>query len=254
MVVTTTGVGFSLLALGLTFCGLRFFPAFQNIGGSRGKSRIGVLISAMLLSNALTLGILATGAFFFAENPEALYRFLLVSHVPLAVAGILGVYTVFYIFHPLVSPWPAVTAVSLLGILVIVLTVITHPLPFVDTSGAIDWNTSRILAIFLSYLIFIPMGVELSIFIPTLLQSKSREVKIISFVVVILASMGIVNTFVRFLLPDIAPEGFRSRGLDMMFTLMGLLFIGVFLLPPEVIKWISKRTLREKGEKISANI
>lgn len=248
MIATTTGIGFSLLSLGLAFCGLRFFRAFQKMGSpTQAGSKIGILLSAMFLSNALTLAILATGAFFFAGSPETLYILLLISHVPLAFAGVLGVYTVFYILHPLVSPWPAVAAVSLLGMIVILLTIVTHPLPFIDASGAIDWNMSRLLAIFLSYLIFVPMGAGLSIFIPTFLQAKSREIRIISFVIVVLASMGIANTFVRFLLPDIAPDAFRTRGLDMMFTFMGLIYISVFLLPPGIIKRVSSWASRIKS-------
>jgi hypothetical protein len=241
MVVTTTGIGFSLLALGLAFCGLRFFRAFQKLGDARKGSIIGMLLSTMFLNNALTLGILAAGAFFFSQNSEVLYTLLLLSHFPLGLAAALSAYLAVYINFPSVSPWPATVAASMLGIAVIILTIITHPLPFTNVSGGIEWNMSRLLAMVLSYLTFIPMGAELVIFIPSFLRARSREVKTVSLVIVTLALIGILNMSARFLLPYSVHDSLRTRIFDGMFTVMGLAFISVFLLPPVVVKWISGR-------------
>lgn len=242
MTLTSTAIGFSLLSLGLLFCGLRFFSAFQKIGDSRAGSKTGILLSTMFFSNAITVGILGAAALFFARDSETLFRFFLVSDIPLLLTAILGIYLIFYILFPSVSPWPAVAAVSALGTSVVILTVITHPLPFMDASGGINWNTPRILAVPLSYLIFIHIASPLVIFTHAFLHTKSREVKIISMIQVVLASAGIMNISVRFLLPEgIAFDFVRTRVSDILFASIGLILIGVFVFPPILIKRVAMK-------------
>ena len=237
MTITTTGIGFSLLALGLAFCGARFFRAFQKIGGARAGNTIGVLLSLMFFSNALTVGILGAAALFFARDSEMLFRFLLASDVPLLLTAVLGVYLIFYILVPSASPWPAVGAVSLLGVAVMILTVITHPRPFMDASGGIDWNTPRILSVLLSYLIFIHIASPLIIFAHSFLHAPSREVKIVSLIQVVLASAGIITIAVRFLLPtNPVFDLVRTRASDVIFAGIGLTMIAVFTLPPILVR------------------
>lgn len=241
MIITTTAIGFSLLSLGLAFCGLRFFRAFQKIGGLRAGSKIGILLSSMFFSNAIALGVLGLGALFFAGNSEMLYRFLVMSHFPLTLTAIFNVYSVFYILFPYVSRWPAVTATAALGMAVTILTIISHPHPFIDTSGGIDWNMSRLLGALLSYLVFINVGAPLAIFIHSFLQAKSREVKVVSLTVILVSFMGIVNMFTRFLLPGgITFGSLSTRIFDAMLTVMGLILLGAFLLPSIIIAWLSR--------------
>ncbi|MBI2047681.1 MAG: hypothetical protein HYT27_00935 [Parcubacteria group bacterium] len=147
MTITTTAIAFTLSSLGLMFCGSRFFKAFQKIGGSRAGKKIGILLSILHLGFALVNGTLGIGTLFFAGNSEILYRFVLVAHFFLAITAVVGIYLVFYILFPLTSPWPGVTLAFILGIGVIILTVITHPLPFVDTGGGVDLNFSRLLSV-----------------------------------------------------------------------------------------------------------
>lgn len=250
MTITTTAIGFSLLSLGLAFCGLRFFRAFQKIGGTRSGSKIGILLSSMYLSNATTVGILALGALFFAHDPETLFRFFLVSHFAATLTSILGVYAVLYILFPLVPPWPGVGVVSALGIAVIILTVITHPLPFIDPSGGIDWNTSRALSTLLAYLIFIHIVAPLIIFTHSFLRAKSREVKVVSLILISLSLVGIANISMRFfVLKGATTDALRTSAPDIVFVLMGLVFIAIILLPLVRMKWASKT--QNQDEKLS---
>lgn len=241
MTLTTTAIGFLFLSLGLAFCGLRFFRAFQKIGGQRAGRKIGILLSSMFFSNAVTVGMLGIGALFFGQNPEILYRILVISHFPLVLVGILGVYLVFHILFPSVSPWPAMTLVFILGIAVIIITIVTHPRPSIDASGGIDFNSSRLLSVLLSYLLFIGIGSFFAIFSHSFLRAKSREVRVVSFVLAAFALMGIINTFVRYLFPEsFTPNFYRIRVYDMIHAFIGIVFISVFVLPPIVIKRISR--------------
>ncbi len=239
MVITTTAIGFSLLSLGLAFCGLRFFRAFQKIGGSQAGRKIGILLSGAFLSHAIALGMLAIGAFFFTRNSEILYMLLVVSDLFLTLTGVLLAYTVFYIFFPSVSPWPATIAAFALGMTVVISTIMTHPEPFLSTGEEIDWNMPHLVETFLGSLLFINIGAPFIIFVHSFLQAKSREVKVVSLIIVFLALMGIVNIFTRFMVPGLSNFS-RTRISDIMLVIIGFIFIGVFLLPPIIIGLLSK--------------
>lgn len=242
MMATTTGVGFLLSAVGLAFCGLRFFRAFQKIGALQTGKRIGILLSLLHFSFAVVNGLVAWGTLFFATNPLALYRFLLVAHFFLMIVAMLGMYLVFYILFPRSSPWPATIVAGILGIALIFMTIHTQPRPFLDAGGGIDFNFSHSVSVLLSYVLFIGIGSFFAIFSYSFLQAKSREVRVVSFVLAALAVFGIINIFVRFLLPSsVGADILRTRIFDIGLTLIGVIFISVFVFPPIIINWLSKR-------------
>lgn len=241
MTITTTAIGFSLSSLGLAFCGIRFFRAFQKIGGLRAGNKIGILLSILHFCFALVNGTMGIGTLFFARNSEALYIFLLAAHFFLMITAAIGIYSVFYILLPSFSPWPWVISVLALGMTVILLTSITQPRPFLDAAGGIDFNFSRGLSVLLSYLLFVGIGSFFAIFSHSFLQARSREVRAVSFVLAALAVIGIVNVFIRFLLPgDIAPNFLLIRVFDVILAFIGVVFISVFVLPPIIIGRLSR--------------
>ena len=183
MTITTTAVGFLLLAIGFVFCGIRFFRAFQKIGGLRSGSRIGILLSTFLFSFALVNGIMGAGSLFYARSYETFYFFILASHLFLLITAVLGVYIVSYIFFPAVSSWSAIVSVFILGCAVIALTIVAYPHPFIDAGGAIDFNFSHWLSVMLAYLLFVAIGSVFAIFAHLFFQAKSYEVRIVSFVI-----------------------------------------------------------------------
>lgn len=240
MMITSTAISFSLFSAGLAFCGIRFFKAFQKIGGSRAGRRIGILLSALFLSFALKFSVLAVGALFFVGKPEIFYA-LVIAHLFLALISVLGIYLVFYILFPSISPWPAVVAGFTLGMVVVALTILIPPRPFIDASGGVDWNLSRQLAIPLSYLLFFDIGTVFVIFTHSFLQTKTRGVKVISLIQMILSLIGIVNVFIRFLFPKgLVPEFLRTRVFDVTLATTGVIFLSIFLLPPIIIGWLSR--------------
>ncbi|MBI2047680.1 MAG: hypothetical protein HYT27_00930 [Parcubacteria group bacterium] len=158
----------------------------------------------------------------------------------------LGAYLVFYIFFPVISPWPGTIAAFAFGSSVVILTAVTHPLPFLDSGSVIDFNLSRGLSILLAYLLFVSIGSVFAIFVRLFLQAKSYEVRIVSFLMSILALMGIVNAFFRYLLPRSTASNFlQIRTFDVTHVVIGLVFIVVFLLPPIIIKQISRTRNRQ---------
>lgn len=239
--LTTTGIGLLLFSLGLAFGGFRFFKAFRKVDGSSSAGgKIGILLCATFFGTALALGILAMGTLFFAQNSEALYKILVVSHIPLTLTAMVGMYLVFYTIFPSVSPWPGVGVALALGVNLVALTILTHPRPFIDASGGVDWNMSPTLAASLCYLVFINIGTQLIVFIHSFFHTKSREVRVVSFVMILVLFMSVVNMFTRFLLPHITNDFLRTRIFDLMFTVMGLILMSIFLSPSIIIKGFSK--------------
>ena len=240
MVLTTTAIDFSLFSLGLGLCGLRFFNAFHKIGGARAGSKIGILLSVFFLSDAVAIGILAIGAFSFTRNPEALYMLLVTSHIFLTITAMSAAYTIFYIFFPSIPPWSAAVAALTLGMTIIIATIIAHPHPFLDAGGGIDWNMPQWLSTLFSSLLLLIIGAPLVIFGHSFLMAKSRDVRMISLLLALAAFAGITNSLWRFLFSGGGvPLFWRTPIFDNIFAVMGLLFIGVFILPPVMLKRFS---------------
>lgn len=240
MTITTTGIGFLLFSLGFAFCGFRFSGAFQKDGNQKTKSRIALLVSTIFFSNAIAIGILTVGTLFFAQNSETLYRFLVISHIPLTFTAMVGMYAVFYILFPLISPLPGVIAPFIMGANLIILTILTHPQPFIDASGGIDWNMLPVLSASLCYLVFVNLGTQFVIFLHSFFHARSREVKIISSAIIAVSLIGIINMFTHFLFPVMTNDFLRVHIFNIMFAVMGIVLIVLFLPPPKIIKWISR--------------
>lgn len=240
MLITTTAIGFSLASIGLAFYGIRFYDAFKGMGGLRAGRKIGWLLSLFFTTFAVQLAIMAVGVLFFLDT-STLFFLLIINHFFLAILAALGVYILFYIFFPAISPWPAVIAASCLGITVVMLTALTHPIPSVDVKSGVDWNFSPWLDRTLSYLLFIDIGTLLAVFVHVFLYAKSREVKILSLIQAGLACIGIINVTLRFLFPPEAiPEFLRARIFDTVLGFTGLIYIAIFLLEPFVIRLLSR--------------
>lgn len=243
--MTTTLIGFTLSSLGLAFCGIRFFRAFQKIGNiSRGK-RIGILLSVLHFIFAVAHGLIAIGIGFFSHNPQMIYRFIVASNSFLAGAAALGTYLIFYILFPKTSPWPGTILASAYGMMLVFVTIITQPRPFIDISGGIDWNFSSWMSILLSYVLLIGIGSIFIIFMHSFRQAKSREMRITSFILSALALVGIINVSIRFLLPVIISNGttvniLQTRIFDTTHALIGVIFISVFVFPPIIIRQLAQ--------------
>lgn len=241
MTITTTAISFFLSSLGSAFCGIYFFKAFQKIGTSETGKKIGILLSGIFLCFAIQLGTLAIGALFFIGKPGMFYA-LLIAHFLLVLVAIVGVYLFFYILFPLISPWPSIMGAFILGAIVIILLIMTDPHPLIDAGGGVDWNFSRLFSVFLSYLLFLDLGIVLTLFAHSFLQAKSRDVKIVSLIQVVLSGIGIVNIFMRFLLPKNSriSELLRTQIFDVTLAMIGIIFIAAFFLSPIMIKKLFK--------------
>lgn len=241
MTITTTAMGFSLLSLGLGFCGLRFFHAFQKMAAARHGRRTSILLYLFLFNFALVTGMLGLGSLFFAEKQKIFSAIILTSNFFLTSTAVLGMYLVFYIFLPTVSPWFGTIPAFLSGAILIALSFLSSPQPFVTETRVVDLDLSRGASIALAYTLFFSIGSIFVIFSRLARDAKTFEVRMISWIMAVSAFAGIMNAFIRYLLPERIGTNFLSAGLyDTVHIVSGLIFIVLFTLTSLVLGRIKK--------------
>ena len=241
MAITTTGIAFTISSLGLAFCGLRFFRAFQNMGGLRSGQRIGFLLSTLFFGFSLQHGILAIGGLFFSQIPEALYAILVVDHIVLIFVTALAVYSAFYILLPKISPWPATIAISLFSVFVNWLTINEHFSPFVTVTNSIDWNMPHRLKFLWYIILLVGIGALFLVFVKNFFLAQSRNVKNISFLLMAIHFAGMVNVSIIFSDFLTGVREIRSKMFDIILAIIGIAFIIGFLFVPFVAGWVSRK-------------
>jgi len=241
MVITTTAIAFLLSGLGLVFCGLWFFKAFRKIGGLKSNNQIGILLSGFFLGNSLQHIILAIGGFFFAKNSDALQAILVIDNLILAIITALGVYLIFYILFPNVSPRLPTIITLIYGLFVVSMTIFSRPKPLLTSSLAIDWNMSPLTELSLYYLLLLNIGAPFLIFLKNLFNTTSRDVRLISLIIVIATAAGLVNISIAFLDFLKSYEDLRVFIFDRVLGVIGILFVAGFLLMPLFWRLITKR-------------
>jgi len=241
MVITTTAVAFSLSALGLAFVGLWFFKAFQKIGGLRSGSRIGILLSVHFLILAFQHLLLGLGGLFFIVNSEALYALLVVDNLVLAIVTSLGVYLLFYTLVPKYSPWFATISILIYGIFVTIVIFVTHPQPFMDAGKGINWNMPQLTKTLLYYLLLFNIGAPFLIFTKNFFTSGSRDVKTVSFIIMLATFLGLINISMGFTNFLNVSEDLRVHIFSRLLGTIGILFVIGFLIIPVARGWLSKK-------------
>ena len=250
MTFTTTGLAHSLTSLGLIFCAFWFFKAFQHIGGLRSGRPLGILLSLLALGIAFNQSLFALGSLFFVKNPEAFYAIIVVANLVSAITAALGVYLAFYVLLPKFSPWPATIIVLIYGLFVTTLLLITHPQPFITPNGSVDYGISRSVKPFFYYLWLITVGSPFLIFTKNFFSAVSKDVKMVSLIIVLATIFGFINTSVYYFsgifkfIDDV-----RVFAYDGTLSIVGILLIMGFLIIPIVRGWIGRSAENTTSQK-----
>lgn len=242
MIITITGIAFSISSIGLAFCGIRFFKAFQKMGGLQSGSQLGILLSILFIGFSFQHGILAIGGLFFAQISEALYAILVIDHIVLTFVTALAVYLAFYILLPKISPWPVTIGVLALGFFGTALTIFGHPQPFIDANNSIDWNMERPAELSIYYLLLFSLAAPFLIFVKNFFQTFSRDVKTVSFILALTHFLGLVNVSILFSGLLDGKDSLRTNAFDKVLGVIGILFVIGFLIIPIVNGWVLKGT------------
>ena len=101
MIVPTTSIAFIILGIGSwVFC-FMFRRAFRKGGGSLVDPKIRSLIGLYYTGFAILSGIIVgIGTIIFGGSPFGLFYILIIFTIGLTILGMLGIYSIAYIFFP----------------------------------------------------------------------------------------------------------------------------------------------------------
>lgn len=240
MVLTTTAIGFILLAVGVAVLGWQFLRAFQKGQAINDNKKIGKLLGFLFTNVSLQNGVLGLGALFFAHNSYALYLTTLISDTLLSVSALLGIYVLYYVFLPNASSRFALVGTGLLAVISVISAVTTHPNPFLTADNGIDWNMSFSFSLITFYLLLISLGTVFYIFWELFLKIKALKIRILALTVAACNLVGIINVFIRLVLFYNAPGAEITNLFDIGAGLIGALFILGLIVIPVTLEFRSK--------------
>jgi len=197
-------------------------------------------LSVFALGLAFNQSLLGLGSFFFVENPEAFYAIIVTSTLVLAVTAALGVYLTFHVLLPRFSPWPATIIALFYGLFVTTLMLITHPQPFMTASRSVDYGISRSVELIFYYLWLLIVGSPFLIFTKNFFSAVSRDVKIVSFIIMAATFIGLINVSIDFSGFFKITEDVERAAYDLTLSIIGILLIIGFLIIPIVRGWMNR--------------
>ena len=230
MIFTTTSLAFIILGIGSgVFC-LMFRRAFRKQQDSGvGEVRVGKLISAYFFIFAVSTGIiLGLGTLFFGGSPTGLFSILIAFAIGLTILGMLGVYSIAYIFFPKDSPILPVGFTAVMGIVALIALFVAHPQPFL-LRGSIDWNLTFQVSMFLFYLVCVSLGSLGYIFVRLFQRTGTEHMKALSLFLAFASFSGATVPFIIQLVFHGLDVTFRTRATDVFLGLLGATLIIFFL-------------------------
>ena len=221
------------LSLGLAICGFLFLRALGSTAKSGERSKVASLLTALFIGFSVQNGVMGVGALLFANNSQALFVVLMISHLLLAGIAVLGVYTAHYIFAPESSPKLNMLAAGAVGLAVWAGMLLTHPNPLLTPQGGIDWNMDARLAALVFYLLLISIGSTCFIFWKLARATTSRSLRNISFVLAGLGFLGVLNVFIGLVVLHSASDmTLRTIALDTGIGIIGIGFVFFLVVAP----------------------
>lgn len=193
MIITSTALGFSSLSVGLFFMWIWFFYASKR--ASSGKNYSMSLITFSFLATTLHSSFLGFGFLFFAQNPPMLRTMFAISQILLTIFAVISLYGLFYTVFPKKSPIIPLFFIGSLGIFNFIFTLIEKIQPILRSSYIISWDMSLSVSLMTIYLLCVGIGSLGYIFAHLFFIAKTKEMKIISFIITLSAIAGSINTF-----------------------------------------------------------
>lgn len=225
MAFSFTGLAylFGFFAVGLLV--YRFFQYWREE-----KTLISGLFVAFAALFCLFFLVTAIGGLFFAKNPQILKGVVVSAAFLQGLAAAIVGYMIIYIKLPRISPWLGFSVVFLLGLIATILTIITPFQPFLEASGAINWDTAPLSQVqylrFLVFLItFVPFGIVL---LQQFRTTQDAKVRTRSLGLGLAFLFGLITALTDFLLETFLKLGAISSDIALA-ILSFVLLILVFL-------------------------
>jgi len=132
---STTGLAYLSLFIVLSYLIYRFLKYFQVKITTTSKLFFLLILPFWILS-----GIRTAGGLFFANDPAFLKLTIPLTSFLEAIAFAVGGYLFFYLKLPKFSPWFGFFPILILGLIVTFSNINTSFEPFLESSGAINWD------------------------------------------------------------------------------------------------------------------
>jgi len=176
----------------------------------------------------------AIGGLFFANNPAFLEITIDITAFVQALAFAILVYLIIHLKFPQISPWFGFIPVLVLGLIITGFSIITFYHPFLEPSGAINWDLSSapptlsLLRAFLFFITFIPMSI---VFSQQFKITKDPYVKRKTFVMIIFFLLAFVVALLDFLFINI----FRLEAIwrDITLIILSVILFLVSIITPK---------------------
>lgn len=199
------------------------------------------LVTFYFIFFAIQNSILGLGTLFFANNPQFLFWVLIAADLFLIAPCIIGILAVYHIFFPKRSPYPLIVLSGVLAIAGLIIGLVALPQPFMTPQNGIDWNMPFSLSLIMFYLLFISIGASFYIFLKLFRMVQTREMRFFSFMMIIVALIGLVDSFVRFILLHESDHSLRTNLYDVGVSLIGIIFILFFVFWPHIQGKLGRR-------------
>ena len=190
---STTGLAYLSLFIVLSYLIYRFLKYFQVKITTTSKLFFLLILPFWILS-----GIRTAGGLFFSDDQTFLELTIDAATFLEAIGLAVGAYLIFYIKFPKISPWFGFFPILILGLVATFLTVNTSFKPFLESSGAVNWNieASSFPLLFLRFFLFGIVFVSLIFIYKQSLKSSDLSVRKKAQRVIIFFLIGIgVITF-----------------------------------------------------------
>jgi len=222
--ISSTGISYLLVSIGLGLFAFRFYQAWQSVKGLLGK-----LLFYFLVSFCLVTLCAAIGGLFFTHNQTALFWLFILSNLFLAVGGGIAGYLICWFEFPQISPWYGFWGIFALGILSLISSFVIEVKPFLDVSGAINWDFRFPVNFFQFLLYLFTFPCLIYIFFRQFCLSKDNDVKAKALGMVSILFLGFILAYTDLILEPV----FQLTPIvsDFIGAILGILMIILIVIP-----------------------
>lgn len=232
-ILTTSSISILLFALGFMMGGKKFSETLKIITTSNSVHTAKIL-SLYFLIVGIQNAVIGIGGELFHSNSQAMRFILITSNFFLILHSSLGAYIAYDIFYPHSKKIYLLLTILSMGFLSILIINFSSIEPRIN-KGQLDMNLPISVAWLIFTLIFVSWFSVASIFLKIFKFSKVLSTKYFSLAILFLLNLAIISAFLRVVI-----YGSEATPIfvNLMFSMVGILFVLIFLFPFKLFKTI----------------
>jgi len=197
MIYSTTGIAYLSLFIVLSYLLYRFLGYFK-----KDRTTVSKFFFLLILPFWILAVIRTIGGLFFLNNSDFLKLTVDAAAFLEAIGLAMGGYLFVHIKFPKISPWFGFSPILILGLIAAFFTINSPFQPFLESSGAINWDLSSIsfYVLLLRAFIFIVVFIFLILLYTQALKSPDSVLKKIAQKVILFFFFGILIIILNFII------------------------------------------------------